>query len=105
MSTYIPESLRTRISETDRQRCCYCLTSEVNSGIPMTHDHINPRSKGGETTFENLCLSCRSCNEFKADLTEAIDPITSEQFLYLILAFKLGRSILNGVQTARKLLL
>lgn len=78
MSAYIPESLRTRISETDRQRCCYCLTSEANSGIPMTHDHINPRSKGGETTFENLCLACRSCNEFKADLTHEIDPVTSK---------------------------
>ncbi|EKF01464.1 putative McrA/HNH [Tolypothrix sp. PCC 7601] len=44
----------------------------------MTHDHIHPRSRGGETTFENLCLACRSCNEFKADLTEAIDPVTGE---------------------------
>jgi hypothetical protein len=52
MSTYIPESLRTRISETDRQRCCYCLTSEVNSGIPMTHDHINPRIQAWSEHFE-----------------------------------------------------
>jgi len=44
----------------------------------MTYDHIQPRSKGGETTFENLCLACRSCNEFKADSTEAIDPLTGE---------------------------
>ncbi len=78
MSAYIPESLRNRIANADRQRCCYCLTSEANSGIPMTHDHIQPRSKGGETTFENVCLACRSCNEFKADLTEAIDPLIGE---------------------------
>ncbi|BAZ00963.1 HNH endonuclease [Tolypothrix tenuis PCC 7101] len=78
MSKYIPESLRNQIAISDKRRCCYCLTSEANSGIPMTHDHIHPRSRGGETTFENLCLACRSCNEFKADLTEAIDPVTGK---------------------------
>lgn len=78
MSVYIPESLRNRIADTDRRRCCYCLTSEANSGIPMTHDHIQPRSKGGETTFENVCLACRSCNEYKANSTDAIDPLMGE---------------------------
>jgi hypothetical protein len=39
---------------------------------------VQPRSKGGETTFNNLCLACRSCNEFKADATEAIDPLSGE---------------------------
>jgi HNH endonuclease len=78
VSTYISESLRKQIANSDKARCCYCLTSEANSGIPMTHDHIQPLSKGGETTFENVCLACRSCNEFKSDLTEAIDPLTGE---------------------------
>ncbi|MEW5859107.1 MAG: HNH endonuclease [Cyanobacteriota bacterium] len=78
MSAYIPESLRNQIADSDRGRCCYCLTSEANSGIPMTHDHIQPVSKGGETSFENICLACRSCNEFKGDSTEAIDPLTGE---------------------------
>ncbi len=44
----------------------------------MTYDHINPRSKGGDTTFENICLTCRSCNEFKSDLTKVKDPPTGE---------------------------
>ncbi|HBY77287.1 MAG TPA: HNH endonuclease, partial [Cyanobacteria bacterium UBA11148] len=78
MSAYIPERLRNQIAETDRGYCCYCLTSETNSGIPLTHDHIQPISKSGETTFDNLCLACRSCNEFKADTTEAIDPLMGE---------------------------
>ena len=77
MSTYLPESLRLQIETADRQRCCYCLTSEANSGIPMTYDHIQPRSKGGDTSFENICLACRSCNEFKGSLTQAIDPVTA----------------------------
>ena len=78
MATYLPESLRLQIETVDRQRCCYCLTSEANSGIPMTYDHIQPRSKGGDTSFENICLACRSCNEFKGNLTQAIDPLTTE---------------------------
>ncbi|MEQ9372925.1 MAG: HNH endonuclease [Coleofasciculus chthonoplastes F3-SA18-01] len=27
----------------------------------MTYDHISPRSKGGATTFENLCLALNPC--------------------------------------------
>ena len=27
---------------------------------------------------ENLCLACRTCNEYKSDTTEAIDPLTGE---------------------------
>jgi len=78
VSLYLPESLRAQLDEADRRRCAYCLTSEANSGLPMTHDHIQPLSKGGETTFGNLCLACRLCNEFKADLTRADDPLTGE---------------------------
>lgn len=78
MSTYITESLRKQIIDTDKSRCCYCLTSEANSGIPMTYDHVQPVSLGGDTNFENLCLACRSCNEFKSNLTESIDPLSGE---------------------------
>ena len=78
MSTYISESLKNQIAETDSSRCCYCLTTEANSGIPMTYDHIKPVSKNGETNFENLCLACRTCNEFKGDHTVAIDPLSGE---------------------------
>jgi hypothetical protein len=78
VAAYIPEKLRSQIEQSDRRRCCYCLTSEANSGIPMTFDHIQPQSKGGATTFENVCLACRSCNEYKSDTTEAVDPLTGE---------------------------
>lgn len=33
-------------------------------------------SLGGQTTRENLCVACHSCNEFKRDLTVATDPDT-----------------------------
>ncbi|MEA5594445.1 HNH endonuclease [Rivularia sp. UHCC 0363] len=78
MSTYISETLKNQILNNDKRRCCYCLTTEANSGITMSYDHITPISKGGKTIFENLCLACRSCNEFKSDSTEAVDPLTGE---------------------------
>jgi hypothetical protein len=28
--------------------------------------------------LKNVCLACRSCNEFKSDTTDAKDPLTSE---------------------------
>jgi hypothetical protein len=39
-------------------------------------DHILPRSAGGATEFENLCLSCPFCNQFKRKRWRATDPET-----------------------------
>lgn len=78
MSTYLPDDVRSRIHEADRDRCRYCLTCEANSGTPLTYDHITPRSRGGSTSFENVCRACRTCNEFKADAANAVDPVTGE---------------------------
>jgi HNH endonuclease len=76
MSAYISASLREQVRQTDRAQCSYCQTQEANSGIPLSFDHILPRSKGGETTFDNLCLACRPCNEFKSNFTEGINLLT-----------------------------
>lgn len=78
MALYVPDGLRRRIDEADRRRCRYCLTAEANSGVRLTHDHITPVSKGGETLFENVCLACSPCNEHKSDATHAVDPISGE---------------------------
>ena len=56
MASYISVDLRNQIRACDRDRCCYCKTSEALSGIRMAFDHIHPRSKGGKTCFENICL-------------------------------------------------
>ncbi len=77
LSRYLPKS-QGNFAIADSSRCCYCLTIEANSGIPMTYDHIQPVSKNGKTSFENLCLACRICNEFKSDATEAVDPLLGE---------------------------
>ncbi len=78
VSAYIPVDLKSQIEQCDRGRCCYCLTQQINSGIALSFDHILPQSRGGTTSFQNLCLACRSCNEFKSDRTQAVDPLTGE---------------------------
>lgn len=79
MGAAIPADLRARIDAADRRVCCYCRTSEANSGVPLSYDHIEPRSRGGVTSLENVCLCCRPCNEFKSDVTDAEDPWTGER--------------------------
>ena len=79
MPAYVSEALRARVAAADRQRCAYCLTGEAITGLPLTIDHIQPTALGGETAFDNLCLACRSCNEFKASRNSGIDPLTGNE--------------------------
>ena len=72
----ISSTLRRRVAEQAHYRCGYCLTQEIVSGVPLTLEHILPRSKGGTDAIENLWLSCRLCNEAKGTATEATDPQT-----------------------------
>lgn len=44
----------------DRRTCQYCGCEPKGSDI--TVDHVFPKSKGGESTFENCVLSCTACN-------------------------------------------
>ncbi len=80
MSAYIPVNLRQQLQSLDRNRCTYCMTSEANTGIPSACDHIIPIAKGGKTEIHNLCLACRPCNEFKNDVTHAVDPVNGDLF-------------------------
>ena len=42
----------------DGWRCVYCGTSSGR----LTLDHVIPRSKGGDSTWENVVTSCAPCN-------------------------------------------
>ena len=46
--------------------------------VTYEFEHIIPRSAGGGTTFQNLCLSCPMCNRYKASHKVAFDPATEE---------------------------
>jgi hypothetical protein len=82
MSAYISVELQRQIRNRFANCCAYCLTAELLTATTFEFEHIIPRSAGGETILENLCLSCPSCNRYKADLQNIIDPVT-EQFVRL----------------------
>src|ERR1700691_3179261 len=49
----------------DRNTCQYC--SVVLSSSELTLDHVIPRSRGGNSTWENLVACCHSCNRRKGN--------------------------------------
>jgi 5-methylcytosine-specific restriction endonuclease McrA len=51
----------------DNSRCQYCL--EKFPASRLTYDHVFPRSRGGETSWENVVCACRPCNMRKGDKT------------------------------------
>ena len=46
----------------DGWECQYC-----GSGGTLTVDHVIPRSKGGDSSWENIVASCAPCNRRKGD--------------------------------------
>lgn len=47
----------------DRNTCQYCGRSFPSGDLNL--DHVVPRSRGGETTWENIVCSCLPCNKRK----------------------------------------
>mgnify|MGYP003702099587 FL=1 len=63
--TKVPYS-RDNVFKRDNYTCVYCGEDEPRA---MTIDHVIPKSKGGEDSFENCVTACRPCNAEKDDLT------------------------------------
>lgn len=78
MNAYISVDLQRQIRERFSNCCAYCQTAEALIVTTFEIEHIVPRSSGGETIFENLCLSCPSCNRYKSSRQTALDPLTQE---------------------------
>ncbi len=58
---------RKNILMRDRYTCQYCLKTYPAS--EMTLDHVVPRSRGGESSWENLVACCYDCNNRKGNRT------------------------------------
>jgi hypothetical protein len=78
MSAYISVELQRQIRDRFANCCAYCRTAEALTVTTFEFEHITPRSAGGESMLENLCLSCPSCNRYKAQRQTASDPLTEE---------------------------
>ncbi|MGB9772990.1 MAG: HNH endonuclease [Bacteroidota bacterium] len=56
---------RKNILRRDGYQCQYC----GRTGVPLTVDHVIPKARGGEETWENLVTACVDCNNRKGDRT------------------------------------
>ena len=66
----VPRAVQRKISRRalfarDGWRCVYCGTSTGR----LTLDHVVPRSRGGESTWENVVTACAPCNLKKGSRT------------------------------------
>ena len=58
---------RKNILMRDRHVCQYC--GKTGQSASLTLDHVIPRSRGGETAWENLVACCHECNNRKGSRT------------------------------------
>src|SRR5437899_12300708 len=66
----VPRAIQRKISRRalfarDGWKCAYCGTASGR----LTLDHIVPRSRGGESIWENVVTACAPCNLRKGDRT------------------------------------
>jgi len=59
--------------------CCEYCRSQVRFAMQsFSVEHIVPRSRGGQTEFENLALACQGCNNHKYTKTKGCDPVNGD---------------------------
>lgn len=58
---------RTNLARRDDYSCQYC--GKELGVVKMTIDHVLPRSRGGQNSWENCVSACGDCNSRKADKT------------------------------------
>ena len=89
----LPLSRRTVLAR-DHYACQYCGVQPGKAGL--TIDHVLPRSRGGETHWENVATACGPCNRRKGNRTpgEARMPLLRgpRRPRYLALALLAGVS-------------
>ncbi|MFZ2325142.1 MAG: HNH endonuclease [Ignavibacteriaceae bacterium] len=56
---------RKNILRRDGFKCAYCGRSD----LALTVDHVIPKARGGDDTWENLITACTFCNNKKGDHT------------------------------------
>ena len=56
---------RKNILRRDEYKCSYCGRGD----LPLTIDHVVPKSKGGIDSWDNLVCACTLCNNKKGDRT------------------------------------
>jgi hypothetical protein len=70
------KALYRRVRIRARGRCEYCHMPEAFDLLPFQVDHVVAVKHGGLTVFENLALTCFSCNAHKGPIIAGINPLT-----------------------------
>ena len=73
---YIPFEIRDFVRERANGRCEYCMYPESLAFSAFEIDHIISLKHGGETSQDNLALSCPICNKYKGSDIASIDHET-----------------------------
>lgn len=74
--TYISADLRRLVMDRAGNCCEYCRLSQDDSTFSFQIDHIISEKHEGQTTPDNLSLSCPHCNAFKGSDIASIDRDT-----------------------------
>ena len=84
---------RRNIMKRDNHTCQYCGRKS-----DLTLDHVMPRSRDGNDTWENLVTACNTCNVKKGSLTpaEAKMPLKIKPYRPIHITF--FQNLLGGVQ-------
>jgi 5-methylcytosine-specific restriction endonuclease McrA len=65
---YVSKELRAAILQRDNFTCQHCgINRQTHPDVRLELDHITPYSWGGKTTYANLQVLCRRCNQLKAN--------------------------------------
>jgi hypothetical protein len=70
------ESLEDRVRQRAKNCCEYCQIPTYVSNFTFPLDHIIAQQHRGETTYENLALSCMHDNFHKGPNIAGLDPQT-----------------------------
>jgi 5-methylcytosine-specific restriction endonuclease McrA len=63
----VPRMTNSMLFSRDDYLCLYC--GGKFDRRDLSRDHVMPRSRGGEDTWENCVTACKRCNQRKADRT------------------------------------
>ena len=81
---------RSNVYLRDMYRCQYC--SNIFETKNLTLDHVKPKSKGGQTNWENIVTCCKTCNTSKG--SKSLEPINTPAkptFAHLLNGHKLNK--------------
>jgi hypothetical protein len=75
----VPKTVYEIVRQRAKFRCEYCHYPELLSSAPLSIDHIQPQSLGGNDEPDNLGLACRRCNERRYNFTSGVDSVTEQE--------------------------